>query len=90
MDHLDADVGGAASTKGGGTSKIGRKRIGSKAKRWGRRGRHSLQTWGRSTATDNRKYGEHDNVSTLGEPPPPLGGIWKGDLPPFQLEGGLQ
>ena len=76
MAHFDAVVGGAVSTEGGGTSEIGRKRIGSKAKRQRRQGRHSLQPWGRSTAADNREYGEHDNGSTLKEPPPPVGGRW--------------
>ena len=35
MAHLGAGVGGAVSTKGGETPEIGRKRIGSTAKRWG-------------------------------------------------------
>ena len=76
MSHLDASVGGAASTKGRVTSEIGREHIWIKAKRQGRRGRHSLQPWGLSTAADNRESGEHDNGGTLREPPPPLGGGW--------------
>ena len=71
MAHLDSGVGGAASTEGGGTSEIVRKRIWSKAKRWGR---HNLQPRGRFTAADIRESGEHDIGGTLGEPLPPLGG----------------
>ena len=71
MDDFNAGVGGAASTEGGGMSEIRQKRIGSKAKRWGRWGSHNLQPWGPSTAADSRESGEHDNSGTLGEPPPP-------------------
>ena len=74
MAHFDASVGGAASTVGGGTSKIGQKRIWSKAKRRGSQGRHNLQPRDRPTSADNREYGEHDIGGTLREPPPPLGG----------------
>ena len=35
MAHIDAGVGGASNTEGGGASEIGRKWIGSKAKRRG-------------------------------------------------------
>ena len=76
MYHFDAGVGGAAITEGGGMSEIGRKRIWSKAKRQGRRGRHNIQPRGRSTAADNRESGEHEIGGTLVEPPPPLGGGW--------------
>ena len=76
MSHLDAGVGRAASTEGGGTSEIRQKRIGSKAKRQGRRGRRSLQPWGKSKAADNRESWEHDNGGMLREPPPPHVGGW--------------
>ena len=76
MAHLDTSVFGAASTEGGWTLEIGRKRIGINTRLWGRQGRHSIQLWGQSTAADNRESGEHDNGGTLREPSPPLRGGW--------------
>ena len=76
MAKFDADVGGAASTEGGGMSEIGWERIWSKDKHQGRQTQQNIQPRDRPTAADNGELREYDSGGTLGETPHPLGGGW--------------
>ena len=76
MADFDVGVGGAASTEGLGTSEIGRERICSKDKQWGRRTRHNIQPRNRPAAVNHGNTGVYDSGGTLGEPLRPLGGGW--------------